>query len=1143
MRSARGHRDSGFTLIELLLVITLAGLVIGGAIWFLRSATTITHQIATEAEMQTQLTNASMALMVDAADASRLDRAERQRMTVTVVREGQCRIRDWTVEGGQLLVETTTFSGARCEGGSEVDRHVMIESVDDVVLTWFGQIAGDTPLAEPVQVGYVNRVRWELSGTARDANRQQKITSSAALTSLGQATDPGPRIDRAVAPVLEVVTAERGGTGRTPGIEGVHAPALRWTVPEASLPSVQGWNVFRWSYPASASGAALTARPADQVMHLPCGPAAGPCTAVTEWQDQSLPDGYTAIYYVVPQVASATSDDVASNRVETGKRPAAPASLRVAGSGTGLVLTWPASVGAQGYDVYRTDVPGATSAAAVPAMHLSWDQIKASATRSGDTWTWTDNVGYGRTHSYRVVATGRWESRATGTAVAIGTPQDTVLPLGATSGAVRAARLLSPVAGSYTAPAAPTFTAVEQAGWVNRLTRTFAGYTGSGPAGVNVSWKAEEQVSGAWTSAVASVPAGTATYDRTYTEDTIGGVNRTYRLATCNAAGCGPWTVPGAGHTAVQIPKRPASCMFAARTTYSMDVVGTYPASDSAYRGYRIAGGTKSAGATAVTFAPGPEVSTAQKWTVSGLRHNTNHVFDVRSRNGSRVDDGWSPTRACQTSTATATGTPGTGPGYPTLELAAPQITISGVTTRAMTAAASASNGSQLALAISSAQARVTSEASRAWADGGRRTWDPLQDGVLYTVNATNADAGGNTVSASRDQRTVAIAGDVNCMRANANNSCVNDVEPSTRRMYINVADQDGVTQSATMALANGDAPIEGETLGDPGWTNAAGTSWSWNPVRDGRTFAAQVRFTDGFNTVSRRVTAATELLAAPSVTFSSITTRSVVARVTADDQPGTAQRVRLSADTDADYRASGSKFDGLAHNTERSFRGRNSDGFNDRLVTEQVTTQRLAAPSCSSTLVDAVALGSVRGSMTTGAGQDVDRYMRLGTGGTLHAGTSYTWSSLVAGTYTPYAINTDGHNTLSDACTSRTIVNPAPGPISGPGEGAWYTTSSPAGGGSVGFGSLWVVPGSSSYATSYEARVRWEVGSLGLQGWTAWRTVTPGARNTVGGTCLFDPDGALHSPEVEVRAINAQGTVTKTYYGQRDYGAAVCAG
>ena len=36
------------------------------------------------------------------------------------------------------------------------------------------------------------------------------------------------------------------------------------------------------------------------------------------------------------------------------------------------------------------------------------------------------------------------------------------------------------------------------------------------------------------------------------------------------------WTVPGAGHTAVQIPKRPASCAFAARTTYSMQVTGYF---------------------------------------------------------------------------------------------------------------------------------------------------------------------------------------------------------------------------------------------------------------------------------------------------------------------------------------------------------------------------------------------------------------------------------------------------------------------------------------------------------------------------------------------------------------------------------------
>ena len=246
----------------------------------------------------------------------------------------------------------------------------------------------------------------------------------------------------------------------------------------------------------------------------------------------------------------------------------------------------------------------------------------------------------------------------------------------------------------------------------------------------------------------------------------------------------------------------------------------------------------------------------------------------------------------------------------------------------------------------------------------------------------------------------------------------------STKRVRAEAAAQSGVTMSATLALSNGDKGVSGEAVGNPTTTGSSGNSWAWSPVRDGRTFRATVEFEDGYNTVTKSDTDKTETLADPVVSFGTRTTRSIVVYVDASN--GSSVRVKKSSDADSTYKASGTKFDSLADGASIAFTGRNTDGFNETTSKASRWTISMPTPSCSSTLNDSSAPGAITVSSSSTSTAGVSRYVSISKSGSWSSsGTKF--SSLGAGTYTPYAWFSDGVNTTSDACGSRTIVNPAP--------------------------------------------------------------------------------------------------------------------
>jgi hypothetical protein len=260
------------------------------------------------------------------------------------------------------------------------------------------------------------------------------------------------------------------------------------------------------------------------------------------------------------------------------------------------------------------------------------------------------------------------------------------------------------------------------AGWVGSGPQTLAGshrdrgwtadVNGSGAAAANASWAA------LWSGA--ENPRGTTSRVQAYTQAAVAGQYRHFRARTCNEVGCSPDSVTV---TSLQRPPAPASCVPSTATTRSMNVTVNPATSNSPYTGYRVTGGN---GAADGTGTQGSNV-----FGIDRLVHNSGHTFTAYSQNGSPANSGFSDPVTCSGGTAALT-------------VSAPAV--SDRTTRSISASFSAGNGSDRNLTLEGI----------ATAGGTSATFDPLSDGVGYTLTARNSD-GYNSVAAQASTSTVGL--------------------------------------------------------------------------------------------------------------------------------------------------------------------------------------------------------------------------------------------------------------------------------------------------------------------------------------------------------------------------------------------------
>ncbi|GEL48040.1 hypothetical protein CHO01_31560 [Cellulomonas hominis] len=702
---ARWRASRGVTLVELLVSMVIGTMTAFVVLSVLTSmGLLVTRSVSTTTTLS-QLEDASGQLLRDVNDGKRILVADEDALTVQVVRDAVCTQRAWSIDGPDLVVETTTYTTERCSGGSTTARMAVVDGLFTATapFKFYSALSQSFPMTFPVALNEVTRVTWDLTAQPTYPNaREAKISSGAAFTGRGASSDgTGTQVNDATRPVLQVTTAR----------VGVDQPALKWT--DTSPELTKAWTVYRIANPeGTGSGMAATW---EAVMRL------GP-TMLT-WTDNTLPDGYTAQYTVQ---ATLTDDrqGPASNQVATGLRPAAPTTTAT-GQQAGISVAWTRPAGADSFDLYRDGT-----------LWRTWPQMKSDGVDiSATTVTWIDATGVGHTHDYRIVAVNRWERAATASRgaadagaqtnqVSTSTAQDAALG----EPGLTATRVLSAVrveAGAFTAPAAPTATASPTTTWSNVITWAPAAWVGSGPTtkggvhrdrGWEVRWhERDDSYQNLW--------VGTGEVPRTSTsKEHTGrtpGMRDSYAVRTCNASGCSAYTP---GMYPIQRPAAPA-CSASGISTRAMTVTVTRPEQFTAYTSTSLTGGTKAAGAAGIS---GLGEANKTDWAVDGLAHATGQAFSVRNRNASTANDGWSDAGSCRPVTA----------------LLAIQIDGLASSTRAIEANAAATNGSSRNITLEGVQTVA----------GTHGRWDPLRHNTGFTVTARNSD-GVNDVA---DQRTIA---------------------------------------------------------------------------------------------------------------------------------------------------------------------------------------------------------------------------------------------------------------------------------------------------------------------------------------------------------------------------------------------------
>ncbi|NCT91980.1 hypothetical protein GXB85_13615 [Cellulomonas sp. APG4] len=601
--------DRGVTMVEVLVAaVILMPVLIGIGIGIYHFANSQYDFAGDREEVYTGLQSANSTIRRDVEDGVAIRVAEAQSLTVSVVRDGTCRLRAYEATGGELILTETFYDAESCSGGSrDTARTVVPNYTATETFTYFN--ADNKVIPTPVQdTRNIKRVAWALEGTPTD---QQPIDlpSSAAFDGLGERAGTGTDDLQATAPLLSVITP----------VVGAGQPVLEW---EDLTPTLTAsWVVYR------------TMGPEGGTMSSP-EPVALLDATVTTWTDNvgsaRLPAGYTAVYSVRAGLRDGTPGP-GSNAVVTGLRPSVVTGVVATGAPTSIEVTWAPVVGATGYDIYRDgELRGRVGAV------TTWTDGRTSVTgRSG--WGGAD---YGHSHAYRVVAVNRWEQKFAAGDEGLNLPWGAAV--GATyKGTTRLASATNAAAAAFTAPAAPSIVATPNTNFTTTVARTYAGWVGGGPTSkASVSrdrgWELERTPLS--TTSWAAVGTEVATATKVHSGRTPGTTDR-YRARACNASGCGPWS---ALESALQRPPTP-SCSTSAATTRSMVVTMGLPASESAYTAYDV-------DATHST-ATGQGVTGYHYRTIDRLPHNRLHGFTVRSQNASPAGGGWSDTSSCTGST------------------------------------------------------------------------------------------------------------------------------------------------------------------------------------------------------------------------------------------------------------------------------------------------------------------------------------------------------------------------------------------------------------------------------------------------------------------------------------------------------------
>jgi hypothetical protein len=163
----------------------------------------------------------------------------------------------------------------------------------------------------------------------------------------------------------------------------------------ATLTTVPGDKCVRLSWAASTSGSPTEYRiyrgtKSDGEVNTPVGTVGGTTTTFT---DTGLQNGKQYFYFVAANNAvggSPNSNQVSTVPAATATVPAAPTGLVAISGDNSVGLTWTASAGATGYNVYRGTSPGGEAATAL-------------ATPTANSFTDTGAVN-GTTYYYKVAA-------------------------------------------------------------------------------------------------------------------------------------------------------------------------------------------------------------------------------------------------------------------------------------------------------------------------------------------------------------------------------------------------------------------------------------------------------------------------------------------------------------------------------------------------------------------------------------------------------------------------------------------------------------------------------------------------------------------------------------------------------------------
>lgn len=643
--------DSGVTLPELLVAMIISTVVIAIGVSLLSSTFRVAASTQTRAELWGSMTSSSVQLIRDVNDGSKIVVSEPQHLAVDVVRDGRCQTRDWLVDGDKLISTTVFYDAESCTGGSTERRVESIKGgLSDLTFTYYSTASINNALPVPVSPGVVNRVGWTMSATPGDNTAVLKLESGAAFTGRGSSTDGVGAVQTPLAPFLSVTT-------NASGIEGASAPVLSWTDTTPEL--TQGWAVYRTSYPDGSDAASSTGW--EQVAFLR---TANPAPGSMSYTDRTLPRGYTSLYIVRATVPDGYGPS--SNQVATGLRPSASA-ITSDGTPTSIDLSWTAPVGTTGYDIYRTE-GGTTST--TPVLYRRWDDIKASATKSGTgsalRWAWTDTLPAGRAHTYSIVPVNRWERVATTTSQTASLPVGEALAktyAGGTGTTQKVARDFSNTSNNFTAPSAPTIALTANSDWSNTIAYTPAPWSGGGGTTVTAptraadagahrdrGWETQQKRrsgdawSNLWTGG-GEVPRGTTSKVAAYTQGAVGGQYRHYQARTMNSSGASAWS---GTRDILQRPAAP-SCvaMPTGLTTRQITVVGTPAPSDAP----RVSSRTYNNGGEGVAWYSHEGSETTVSF--DRMSHNTVHGFLQKTRNASPANGGWSdPSSKCDARTA-----------------------------------------------------------------------------------------------------------------------------------------------------------------------------------------------------------------------------------------------------------------------------------------------------------------------------------------------------------------------------------------------------------------------------------------------------------------------------------------------------------